>query len=130
MRGVLDAPLLVTVMGERPDRRVERQPADGGVAEAMNRVLAAERAALAEVEACRHEADKTLESARREAQALLERAERVARDIHARTGKLAEARARQLCERWAREHEAAARGDALAQALRRLAARMTGDGDA
>ena len=109
---------------------MDRQPADGGVAEAMNRVLAAERAALAEVEACRQEADRILEAARREAQGLLERSERVARDIHARTGQLAEARARQLCERWAREHEAAAQGDAMAQALRRLAARMTGGGDA
>ena len=65
---------------------MDRQPADGGVAEAMNRVLAAERAALAEVEACRQEADRILEAARREAQGLLERSERVARDIHARTG--------------------------------------------
>jgi vacuolar-type H+-ATPase subunit H len=121
---------LVVVMGERPDKREDRHPAGGGVAEAMNRVLAAERAALAEVEACRREADKTLESARREARALLERAERVARDIHARTGRLAETRARQLRERWAREHEAAAAGDVLAEALRRLAARMTGGGRA
>jgi vacuolar-type H+-ATPase subunit H len=117
-------------MGERPDRRVDRHPAGGGVTEAMNRVLTAERAALAEVEACRREADKTLESARREAQAILERAERVARDIHARTGRLAETRARQLRERWARDHEAAGAGAVLAEALRRLAARMTGDGHA
>ena len=127
---MLDAPLLVNEMGEKPDKREGRQPAGGGVAEAMNRVLAAERTALAEVEGCRLDAEKTLESARREAQAILERAERIARDIHARTGKLAETRARQLRERWAREHEDAGAGHALAQALNRLAARMTGDGDA
>jgi vacuolar-type H+-ATPase subunit H len=127
---VLDAPLLVTMMGEKPDKLEDRHPAVGGVAEAMNRVLAAERAALAEVEACRRQAEKTLESARREAQAILERAERVARDIHARTGSLAETRARQLRERWAREHEATDPGGSLTQAIRRLAARMTGGGHA
>ena len=96
----------------------------------MNRVLAAERAALAEAEACRTEAEKILESARREARTILERAERIARDIHARTGRLAETRARRLRERWAREQDAAGHGDALEAALRRLAARMTGGGDA
>jgi len=121
---------LVTVMGEKPDRREDRTPAAGSIAEAMNRVLAAERAALAEAEACRAEADKTLESARRDARAILERAERIARDIHARTGKLAEARARQLRERWAREHGVADQDDGLEAALNRLAARMTGGGDA
>lgn len=117
-------------MGNKPDKREDRHPAGGGVAEAMNRVLAAERTALADIEACRAEAEKTLEAARREARNVLERAERVARDIHARTGKLAEARARQLREHWAREHEAGASGEALSTALRRLAGRMTGGSDA
>jgi vacuolar-type H+-ATPase subunit H len=122
--------LLVTFMGNKPDRRADRHPVGDGVAEAMNRVLAAERAALAEIEACREEAEKTLEAARREARAILERAERVARDIHARTGPHAEARARRLRERWAREHEPADPGDVLSGALQRLASRMTGSGDA
>lgn len=116
-------------MADGPDKRAERHP-DGGVAEAMNRVLAAERAALAEVEECRLQADRTLESARREARAILERAERIARDIHARTGRLAEARARQLRAQWAQQHDTAATREALATAVKRLAARMTGAGDA
>jgi len=117
-------------MGDKPESREDRRPAASSIAEAMNRVLAAERAALAEVESCRAEADKALESARREARAILERAERVAGDIHARTGRLAEARARQLRERWDREHGPAGQGDLLEAALRRLAARMTGGSDA
>jgi vacuolar-type H+-ATPase subunit H len=118
------------VMGNRPDKREDRPPAVGGIAEAMNRVLAAERDALAEVEACRTEAERTLEAARREARVILERAERVARDIHARTGNLAETRAQQLRERWASEHDAADPGDRLSGAVQRLADRMTGNSHA
>jgi len=127
--GVFAWLLLVTAMGDGPDERDAARPA-GGVAEAMNRVLAAERDALAEIEACRTQAEKTLESARREARGILERAERIARDIHARTGRLAEARARQLRERWAREHHAPGTSETLAAAVRRLGARMTGGDDA
>lgn len=128
--GAPSAPLSVMIMDETPDQRDDRQPAGSGVAAAMNRVLKAERMALAEVEACRLQAEKTLESARHEARSVLERAERIARDIHARTGRLAEARARQLRERWARDRDAEADGEALAAAVRRLAAKMTGGDDA
>jgi regulator of protease activity HflC (stomatin/prohibitin superfamily) len=117
-------------MPDSPDPRDASAPAAGGVAAAMNRVLTAERDALAELEACRSEADRTLEAARREARTVLERAERIARDIHGRTERLAAARAKRLSEAAAQEDARPAAGDPLAAALERLAARMTGAGDA
>jgi F0F1-type ATP synthase membrane subunit b/b' len=96
----------------------------------MNRVLDAERASLAEVEACRIEADKSLEAARHEARVILERAERVAREIHARTEKLATARARRMVEAAREDEDPASRGNLLESAVSRLAARMTGGPDA
>lgn len=117
-------------MSDSPDKRDDRAPASSGVAAAMNRVLTAEREALAELEACRSEADRTLEAARREARAILERAERIARDIHSRTERLASARARRLAEAAAQEDARPATDDPLATALERLAARMTGSGHA
>ena len=117
-------------MPESPDKPDTRATAPGDVATAMNRVLEAEREALAELEACRSEADRTLEAARREARAVLERAERIARDIHGRTERLAAARAKRLTEAAAQEDARPAAADPLAAALERLAARMTGAGDA
>lgn len=117
-------------MNHDDDRRAQGPDGPGGVAEAMNRVLAAERAALAEVDACRAESEKSLETARHEARAVLQRAERVAREIHARTERLATVRARRMVEA---AHDAAASPDwekLLADAVGRLAARMTGGSDA
>ena len=117
-------------MNHDDDRRAKGPDGPGGVAEAMNRVLAAERAALVEVSACRSESEKSLEAARREARAVLERAERVAREIHARTERLATVRARRMVEA---AHDAEPSADwekLLAAAVGRLAARMTGESDA
>lgn len=117
-------------MSDTPDKRAMRHSDPGGVAEAMNRVLAAERDALAEVEVCRLEAEKTLEAARREARTILDRAERVARDIHGRTERLAATRARRLVEAAREREDGKDPGDAIATAVERLAAAMTGAGDA
>jgi regulator of protease activity HflC (stomatin/prohibitin superfamily) len=112
------------------DRRAKGPDGPGGVAEAMNRVLAAERAALAEVDACRADAGKALEAARHEARAILERAERVAREIHARTERLAATRARQMAESAQDKRGDREPGELLEAAVERLAARMTGGSDA
>lgn len=117
-------------MIQNDDRRVSGPDGPSGVAEAMNRVLAAERKSLAEIEACRVEADQSLEAARHEARTLLERAERVAREIHARTDRLATARARRLIEAAREEEDPRSRKGALESAVSRLAARMTGEPDA
>lgn len=113
-------------MPESPEMREQPVPARGGVAEAMNRVLMAEREALAELEACRAETEKTLEGARREARSLLERAERVAREVHGRTAQVAATRAQRIVEATRQGDRVAAPGDALAAAVHRLASRMTG----
>lgn len=117
-------------MSDTPDKRALRPSAPGSVAEAMNRVLAAEREALADVEVCRREAEKTLEAARREARTILDRAERVARDIHGRTDRLAAARTRRLVEAARENDDGNHPGEALAIAVERLAAAMTGADDA
>jgi len=114
-------------MPDPPDIRSVSPPPAGSVAEAMNRVLEAERAALAELQECRAEADRTLEAARREARVILERAERIARDIHGRTERLASARAQRLVEEARKHRDDRNPADALAVAVTRLAARMTGD---
>ena len=111
---------------DMPDRPDERAATPGSVAAAMNRVLEAEREALAELEACRAQADRTLEAARREARAILDRAERMSRDIHGRTERLAAARALRISEAAAQEDARPGVADTLAAALERLAARMTG----
>jgi len=117
-------------MPESPDKPDTRAVAPGDVATAMNRVLEAEREALAELEACRAAADRTLEAARREARAILDRAERMSREIHSRTERLAAARALRISEAAAQEDARPRAADTLAAALERLAARMTGGGDA
>ena len=112
------------------DRRAKGPDGPGGVAEAMNRVLTAERAALAEVDACRAEAGKALEAARHEARAILERAEHVAREIHARTERLAATRARQMAESAQDRADGRESEELLQAAVKRLASRMTGGSDA
>lgn len=114
-------------MSKNPEERDLGNRPHNPVAEAMNRVLEAERQVLAELESCRAEADKTLEGARREARSLLERAERIARDIHGRTEKLANARARRLVEEAGRHRDDPPGAEALQAAVARLAARMTGE---
>jgi len=115
---------------QNDDRRASGPGGPSGVAEAMNRVLAAERKSLAEVEACRVEADRSLEAARHEARTILERAERVAREIHARTERLATARARRMIEGAREDEDPRSRQSTLESAVNRLAARMTGAPDA
>jgi len=117
-------------MPETPDKPDTRTAAPGDVATAMNRVLEAEREALAELEACRAAADRTLEAARREARAILDRAEHMSREIHGRTERLAAARALRISEAAAQEDARPRAADTLAAALERLAARMTGGGNA
>jgi regulator of protease activity HflC (stomatin/prohibitin superfamily) len=117
-------------MLDRDDRQDRSANAPGGVAEAMNRVLAAERAALADLETCRQEADGVLEAGRREARSILDRAERLVHEIHARTEHLAAARARQLVEADQGERTEEDEEDLLAAAVGRLAARMTGESSA
>jgi regulator of protease activity HflC (stomatin/prohibitin superfamily) len=115
---------------QNDDRRAGGPEGPAGVAEAMNRVLDAERKALAEVEACRLDAEKALEAARHEARTILERAERVAREIHARTEKLATTRARRMVEQAREVGDPASRETRLESAVNRLAALMTGAADA
>lgn len=105
-------------------------PGAGGVAEAMNRVLAAEREALSAVAEAHAQSGRTLEQARREAHRLLDRAERLARQIHGRTAALA-ARHEALLVAAAEAAPACPDpGEVLDEALARLAARLTGGGDA
>jgi regulator of protease activity HflC (stomatin/prohibitin superfamily) len=122
--------LTAGAMPDSPDMRSAPRPPAGGVAEAMNRVLEAERAALAELRECQAEAARTLEAARREARAILERAERIARDIHGRTERLAAARARRLVEEAEQRQAERDPTDVLAAAATRLAGKMTGEGRA
>jgi len=113
-------------MADGPDRVAAGPATPGSVADAMNRVLAAERAAAAELDACRTEADRRLESARREARAILGHAEQLAREMHGRTERLARAHTRRLVEAAAARDPRQDRKDLLEQAVGRLAARMTG----
>lgn len=113
-------------MADGPDRFAAAPATPGSVADAMNRVLTAERAAAAELDDCRAQADGRLASARREARAILEHAEHLAREIHGRTDRLARAHTRRLVEAAAARDPGRDREDPLQQAVVRLAARMTG----
>jgi len=114
-------------MADGPDRLAAAATTPGSVADAMNRVLAAERAAATELDACRAQADRRLAAARREARAILEHAEHLAREIHGRTERLARAHTRRLVEAAAQRDPGQDREDLLQQAVDRLAARMTGE---
>lgn len=117
-------------MLETVDKPDTRPAAVSEVAEAMNKVLTAERDALAEIAECRTQAERILEAARREARLIDERAERLARDIHARTGPFAAAQGRRIAEQGLRRGHEHDGPQALAHAVERLVARMTGSGDA
>lgn len=104
--------------------------AAGSVAEAMTRVLTAEREAREAIEAAREEAQRILEQARRDARSILEYAERTAREVHGRTDKVAAARAARLLEAAEAQPPCPDPGEVLDQALLGLAARLTGGADA
>jgi regulator of protease activity HflC (stomatin/prohibitin superfamily) len=112
-----------------PTDRSEPLSTTGSVAEAMNRVLAAEREAQAAVEEARQQAERTLETARREARAILEHAERTARHIHGRTEKLSAIHEALLIEAAEAQPACPDPGEVLDEALLRLAARLTGSED-
>lgn len=97
------------------------------VAAAIERVLRAERDATADLEAARGQCAARIAEARAQARRILEQAERVAQAIHARTERVAELRAaaaaREACPPDATTTDVEAVAD-------RLAAELTGDGDA
>ena len=96
------------------------------VADAMERVLAAEREARAAIEVQRAACAARVEAARLQARAILAHAEALARSIHARTERVAQARAAALGQQVAATPPDAADVEA---ALVRVAAWLTDDGD-
>jgi len=62
---------------------MERRSPDAQVAQAINRVLAAEREAAGAIETAQREAEALIEAARAERRRLLERARRRSADLHA-----------------------------------------------
>ncbi|MFO0336714.1 MAG: hypothetical protein ACK53C_17190 [Pseudomonadota bacterium] len=103
---------------ENADRATAPPPADA--AAAMNRVLATERATLAELVSERARCDARVAAARRAASARVDRAEAVARAIHARTESVATARAARVAAAAARSHQAAPVALAVERVLRWL----------
>jgi regulator of protease activity HflC (stomatin/prohibitin superfamily) len=114
-------------MGDQgPERTVTGASRDAtDVAQAMNALIAAERAAVAAVEACRADCAREIAAARLEARRILDRAERIAQAIHARTERIAEARARAIV---AGEPDAPAPPEAVDSAVERVAMWLVGDG--
>lgn len=116
-------------MGERAS--TQRVP----VRQAMDRVLAAERAAQGEIDACRLDADRILAEAREQARHILETAQgRIAR-IHAASSRDTADRIRQMRRESARDRAAiedepshlAAVSRAAQELARRLTSRDHGD---
>ena len=113
-----------------PDKK---SPSTDDAAAAIDDVLVAETAARQAIEACRKEAEANVEAAREDAR-------RIARLANARVSKL-HARCDELVATRTREIRAAAREEAvrtelndadrelLAEAVKRLAARLTRPGD-
>jgi vacuolar-type H+-ATPase subunit H len=97
-----------------------------GIAAAIERVLAAERAAVADVAECRAGCTARVADARLQARRRLERAERIAQAIHARTDAVATARAARAVSDVRRRRDAEAD---IAELVARLAAELTGPGD-
>lgn len=108
-----------------PDERPRPQPATE-VAVAMEEVLAAEREARAEVELRRAECAARVAAARLQARTIVEHAEALAQAIHARTERVAAARAGALAAGVAC---APCTPGALESAIDGVAARLTDDGD-
>jgi len=96
-----------------------------GVADAMRRVLAAEREADEAIARCRQECQAELESARLEAHRIIERAEQLAQAIHGRTERIATQRAAQHRADLA-EQPVTVNAEVFAAAIARLAERLTG----
>jgi regulator of protease activity HflC (stomatin/prohibitin superfamily) len=105
---------------------VAASPDTDAVARAMNEVIAAERAALAAVDACRAAGARQVNAARLEARRIVDRAERIAQAIHARTERVAEARARAVALAAAQRP---APPEALDSAVERVASWLAGDRD-
>lgn len=97
-----------------------------GIAAAIERVLAAERAAVVDVSECRAQCAARIADARVEARRRLERAERIAQAIHARTDRVAAARASVAASTMPKQ--AVVDAD-VADAVARLAAELTDDDD-
>ena len=115
-----------------PDSMPEPRPAPAAgslsdVAQAMNRVLAAERDAQAAVKAARAEAEEIIAAARRQAREILDHRERLAQQVHGRTERVAAERAQRLFDDAVERAVAspAERESRLSEAVRRLAARLT-----
>ncbi|HXQ31845.1 MAG TPA: hypothetical protein VN790_07785 [Steroidobacteraceae bacterium] len=92
----------------------------------MNEVIAAERAAIAGVETCRADCAREVATARLEARRLLDRAELIAQAIHARTERIAEARARAAT---ASLPDPPAPAQSLEDVVERVAAWLAGEGN-
>lgn len=105
---------------------MERRSPDVQVAEAINRVLAAEREAAGAIEAARLEAETLIEAARAERRRLLERARQRAARIHAAAqARLERSLARLDRGTTAPEMDVATLQELTQQAVARLARRLT-----
>jgi vacuolar-type H+-ATPase subunit H len=109
------------------------RPSKADAAAAIDQVLAAETAAREAMEACRKEAEAILEAARDDARAIGRRAnERISR-LHARCDELVRSRVAELRAQASpeavRTRLDAADRELLAQAVERLAARLTRPGN-
>ncbi len=114
----------MATLQDRPGGAPAPEPA--GAAAEIERVLAAERDAVAEVARCRARCTARLDEARIEARQLVERAEAVAQAIHARTERVAERRAAARLHATATRRPGPAELDAI---VARVAARLVDDGD-
>lgn len=105
---------------------MNRAVAEQAVAEAMNRVLEAEREAAGAIEAQARACEQLLEAARERRRRILERARGRAARVHAAATLLRDREIERL-ERQAREPEryVDARHGAVADAVRRLAIQLT-----
>ena len=109
---------------------MERRSPDAQVAEAINRVLSAEREAAGAIEAARLEAEQLIEAARAERRRLLERARQRSARIHA----AAQSRLERSLAHLERSAAAPTAGlatlhELAAHAVARLARRLTAGGD-
>jgi hypothetical protein len=101
--------------------------------EAMTSALEAEQQALATVKECEREAAELVESARQRARSIAERTDQRIRDLHVRCVRATADRVDAMVEEDARESEVTAHEESAAQALAaavaRLAARLTGEAE-
>ncbi len=119
-------------LSARADRELELRY-DARVAEAMNRVLEAERSAQSAIADCERQSQESLERARAQRRAILERARERILALHARAAHATEQRTAQIRERGARapdSSDAPGAGDArLRAAIGSLAERLTRAGE-